>query len=129
MRAIGSSYLVRQSPSAERYGGVTVEIRPRKATQGTIVALPTDWRTEKPIEDDVAFLTDAAIEGIKKFAKDNDLNLDEWDIAVSRFAYHPIDSSARTTQIAAYNAAASAFASWYSIRLGPKGTGPENPSV
>jgi hypothetical protein len=119
MHAVGSSYLIRQAAGAERFGGVTVKIRPRTSTKGTITVSATDWRTEEPIDDDVSFLTDAAIEGINRFAKDNGINLDDWDITISRFAYHPVDSSARTTQIAAYNAFASAVGSWHSLRVSP----------
>lgn len=119
MHAIGSNYLIRQAAGAERFGGVTVKIRPRTSPCGTIEVSATDWRTEETIDDDVSFLTDAAIDGIKRFASENAIDLDDWGITVSRFAYHPVDSSARTTQIATYNAIASALASWHTLRVGP----------
>jgi hypothetical protein len=82
----------------------------------------TDWRTEAPIADDVSFLADAAISGVKKFAADNCFDLDGWDITLSKFAYHPVDSSSRTTQIAAYNALASVMATWHSAHIRPMET-------
>jgi hypothetical protein len=119
MYAIGSSYLIYQAPGAERIGGVTVKIRPRSSSHGSFEVTATDWRTEEPIEADVSFLAAAAADGVKKFAAENAIDLNEWDITVSRFAYHPVDYRVRTTETAAYNAAASAFASWWSARLRP----------
>lgn len=114
MYAIGSSYLARQTAGSERLGGVTVKLRPRMSMRGTIEVSATDWRTEENIADNVQFLTDAAIEGIYRFAKENEINLDDWDITLSRFLYHPVDANPHTTRIAAYNAIASALATWQS---------------
>lgn len=121
MYAIGSSYLIRQAPGAERLGGVTVKVRPRGSSCGTLEVLATDWRTGEPIEDDVSLLAEAADAGVRRFAADYEVDLSEWDITVSRLAYHPVDSSPLTTQIAAYNAIASALASWHSTRLRSSG--------
>ncbi|MEM8779110.1 MAG: hypothetical protein AAGF26_09605 [Cyanobacteria bacterium P01_G01_bin.49] len=119
MYAIGSSYLIRQSPGAERIGGVTVRISPRTGSMGTLKAIATDWITEELIDDDIKFLIEGATEGIKRFAAENSFNLDDWDITVTKFAYHPVDSKQRTVQIAAYNAIAVALASWRSLYVQP----------
>ena len=112
MHAIGSSYLIRQSAGAERYGGATVRVRPKREDVAKLEVIASDWRTEKPIADDITFLTNAAITGVKKFCSEYEIDIAEWDIDISRFAYHPVDSGPLTTQIAAYNAMASAFSSW-----------------
>ena len=116
MYAIGSSYLVRQAAGAERLGGVTIRLKPRSDSNGTIEASPTDWRTDQEINDDISYLEDAAIAGIRQFAEEHGIRLTEWDITVSKFAYHPSDSGTLTTQIAGYNAFASAWASWNQFR-------------
>lgn len=115
MHAIGSSYLIRQSPGSERIGGVTILIRPRAGSVGTLNIKPTSWFTGDPIEDDIDFLKSAAIEGLNRFATENAIELNKWDITVSNFAYHPVDSWAKTTQVAAYNA----IATWYSTYTHP----------
>ena len=117
MYALGSSYLIRQAAGAERFGGVTVKIRPRKSSEGTIAVILKDRRTGELIEDDVSWLADAAIQGVKRFASENSVNLDDWEVEVSDFAYHPTDSAAFTTEIAAYNAIASAIGSWAAMTV------------
>jgi len=84
----------------------------RKAEQRRIKVLATDWRTEAKIDSDVTYLAASAIEGVKRFAAEHSVDLNEWDVTISKFAYHPVDSGGRVTQIAAFNAIASAMASW-----------------
>ena len=117
MHAIGSSYLIRQAAGAERFGGVTVRLKPRNGSDGSLEIVPTDWRTDEEIDDDISYLADASIAGIKRFADNNAINLQEWDVTVSKFAYHPVDSGRLTVQIAAYNAFASAWASWNQLQI------------
>ncbi len=77
----------------------------------------TDWRTQEPIDDDAGFLQDTAQKAVVRFAEYNLVELTAWDITIDRFAYHPVDSDPKGTHDSAYNALASAFASWSRVTL------------
>ena len=131
MHAIGSSYLIRQSPGAERFDGATATIRLANTEPGTIEIKLNDWRTLDTIDDDAEFLRDAAQKAIVRFAEHNLVDLPAWDITIDRFAYHPVDSGPKGTYDAVYNALASAFASWSRVTLdlpGMRQNNPMNPS-
>ena len=111
--AVGSSYLIFQAPGGAWVGGVTVKIKRSGAAAGTWTVTPTDYRRDRSFEADViAPYADAAKEGIERFAAESGIDLNEWDVTVSEFAYHEVDSAETMFKIAGFNAAASAFASW-----------------
>lgn len=116
MYAIGSSYLVRQSAGAERYDGATAQISRRPDPAGRIDIQLTDWKTNARI-DDAEFLMDAASSAVLSFAATNLIDLKFWDITISRFAYHPADTSPQSTHNAVYNSLAAAFAQWQRLTL------------
>ena len=115
MYSIGSSYLIRQAPGAEKFGGLTIKLEPRQGNAGTLEVLLTDWRTGVRIEDDVSILTDAAMCGIEEFALEHSIDLNDYDLTLSDLAYHVVDSTTLTFKIAGYNAFASAWELWRSV--------------
>lgn len=92
MRAIGSSYLIRQTPGSERIGGLQVTILSLQNGIGKIEVQTTDWQTRQAIEDDISPFVDAALKGIKDFAKQHSIDLSGCNLVLSNFLYHPIDS-------------------------------------
>jgi len=115
MHAVGSSYLIRQSPGGEQFAGATVKICPRRLDRPSVVVRLTTFRTQELIDDDADYLREYALKAVDRFANDHG-DLAEWDIEIYDFAYHPVDTSPRTTYVAVYNALVSAFSAWR-IRL------------
>lgn len=111
MHALGSSYLIRQSPGGEQFAGASVRIRRRHADVAIREISLTQYRSGEPIDDDGAFLREYATKAIDRYEADHG-DLSEWDISVYDFAYHPVDTSPRTTCVAVYNALVSAFSAW-----------------
>ncbi|MFK7803311.1 MAG: hypothetical protein AB8G95_16875 [Anaerolineae bacterium] len=112
MYSIGSSYLIRQSPGAERLGGVTIKLWLNQSGTPTRQVVFTDWKLNQPIADDIKTLAIAAEKGIEQFAAEHDIDLTQYSWELSKFAYHPIDSRPSTFQLAGYNAFASAWSTW-----------------
>ena len=113
--AIASSYLIRQSPGAERIGGATVRIcRRRRGETGALNVQLTDFWKHKPLGPDASFLTGVAQAALATFAESNAVSVDEWDIDIYDFAYHPVDTTDRIMRIAIHNALTSAFSTWHS---------------
>ena len=74
---------------------------------------PTDRRTGQTLDESTArTFVQAVHEGIREAARELSVNLDDFDIVVSDFAYHPIDSSAMIYQGAAKCAFRSAWEAW-----------------
>ncbi|MFO1019186.1 MAG: hypothetical protein U0903_00580 [Planctomycetales bacterium] len=112
-RAFGSSYVVKQFPKGERVGGVTVTISPR-SSGGKIEVLLTKYHTGElhSQPEDLASSAEAAVEGIRQWAADANVNLDQWDILIDRFFFHDVDSFDKIFHTAAYSAVQGAFATW-----------------
>lgn len=111
MHSLGSSYLIRQSQGAEQFAGATVRIRPKQADECTVDVRLTAYRTQELIDDDAEYLREYALKALSRFADDHG-DLSDWDIEIYDFAYHPVDTSPRTTYVAVYNALVSAFSAW-----------------
>ncbi|MEM8504302.1 MAG: hypothetical protein AAF716_14255 [Cyanobacteria bacterium P01_D01_bin.1] len=88
-----------------------MRIRRRQADVAAREISLTQYRTGDPIDDEGAFLREYATKAIERYEIDHG-DLSEWDISVYDFAYHPVDTSPRTTCIAVYNALVSAFSAW-----------------
>ncbi len=114
MYAIGSSYLIQQSPGAERFGGLTLKLWPNHSGSPSRNILLSSWTEAQTIREDIRFLTSMAEEGIKQFAAEQQIDLSNYNWELSRFAYHPIDSKPEVFRLAGYNAFASAWATWHS---------------
>ena len=112
--AIAGSYLIRSSPGSERVGGATVRIRRRRRSEaGALNVRLTDFWKHEPLGPDASFLTDVARSALATFAEDNTVSVDEWDIDVYDFAYHPVDTTERAMRTAICNALTSAFSTWH----------------
>jgi hypothetical protein len=90
--AIGSSYLMRQSPGGERSGGFELYMRPKRGSTGQVEVVPNDWRTDEVLEIPQPFI-DAALEGIRSAAAEKKVNLTELDLVLRRFLYNAPDAS------------------------------------
>ena len=89
-RAVGSSYCLDQAPSAERFGGLTVTLRPRTGPRGTITATATHWLQSRTLDAATAeFFAEAARKGIYEAAAECHADINELDVELSQFAYHP----------------------------------------
>ena len=113
MYAIGSSYLIRQTPGGEQFGGLTVTIRPRRSSTSQLDIQLTDWKTNKPIEENIGYLANEAFKGLQAFAEEHHIDLENFSITLSKFAYHPVDSAAKTFRKAGYLAFAAAWQTWH----------------
>jgi len=112
-RAIGCSYCLDQSPGAERWGGLTVTIRWRAGERGTIVGTATSFRAGESLEKSLILgLSKVAEEGLREGARELSVNLDEFDITLSDFAYHPVDSRGEIYRDSARSAFRSAWEAW-----------------
>ncbi len=112
MYSIGSSYLIRQSPVSERFGGVTIKLWQAQSNEPVRQVIFTDWKQNDPIKDDMKTLAIATEKGIQRFAAEHNIDLTQYSWELSKFAYHPIDSRPITFELTGYNAFASAWNSW-----------------
>lgn len=103
-KAVGSSYLIRQSPGAERMGGLTITLMPAQADVGAIRVQPTNYFDQTEITDDIDWMVDAAKQGIQEWAEAHAFDLSGYDLILSAFAYHPVDSHSKVFYIAAKSA-------------------------
>jgi uncharacterized protein YndB with AHSA1/START domain len=103
-RAIGSSYLVRQSAGSERVGGMRVTVYPRFDSNGTITVELTDWQSGElhpyPMPDNAEVAEDA----IRQFASENSFDLSSLDVKLDHFIFHDVDSDPRCYAQAARSA-------------------------
>jgi hypothetical protein len=113
-RSIGASYLIRQSPGGERIGGLRVTIEPAAGNAGTIKHEATDWLNGQPLErpHDIGPLVSEAVRGIREVARQCNVLLDEFDVVLSHFLVHPVDSRAKCYYQAAKSAFRSALEAW-----------------
>ena len=114
--ASGSCYLIRPSPTAERIDGATVQLRYCRSGGAIEIAL-TDYFTKTELPPFADYLREDAMAALTTFAQRNSIDLAEWNIKVSDFAYHPVDNKSRTMRLAIYNALTSAFAIWKTLKI------------
>ena len=111
--AIGSSYCLDQSPGAERSGGLTVTIRWRIGDKGTIASKATDFHERGALDESLVHaLARVAEEGVREAARGLNVDLDDFDITLSDFAFHPVDSWEELYRHAAGSAFRSAWEAW-----------------
>src|SRR5689334_10303773 len=112
-RAVGSSYCLDQAPGAERFGGITITLRARTGQCGTITVSATHWLKSLTLDVTTAeFFAAAAKKGIYEVAAECGADLNEFDVELSQFAYHPTDSRQSTFHMAARSAFRSAWDGW-----------------
>ncbi len=108
MRTVGASYIYRQSPGAEKVGGLELRLRRRAGDAGVIDVAADAW-LDPGVDADVAPYAAEARRGIETAAAEAGVDLAEFDIAMARFALHPVDSRPQ----AYFNAARYAFRAAY----------------
>jgi hypothetical protein len=113
-RSIGASYLIRQIAGSERIGGLRVTLRPPSRGRGTITVEYTDWHTGQPLEyrKDIEPLAQEAIRGIYEVAERFKVSLEEFDVVLSHFVDHPVDSFPPCYYQAGKSAFRSALEAW-----------------
>ncbi|MEM7034294.1 MAG: hypothetical protein AAF629_32425 [Chloroflexota bacterium] len=108
--AIGSSYLIRQVAGSERMGGLQVTLRRRTDNAGSVSIEPTLWRTGDISEDSIVMgYGKLATSAIEEFITAHGLDLTAFDITLSHFLYHPLDSHPDCYRQAARSALRSAL--------------------
>ncbi len=108
-RAIGSSYLIQQSPGAEMVGGLEVKVQ---HGNGQVIIETTLWHPRKEGDIPQVYINEA-VKGVGKYAADNDINLSAFDITLRYFVYHPVDSRPKLYFLAGQNALQSAMNAWF----------------
>jgi hypothetical protein len=112
--SVGASYLVRQAPGSERIGGLRVTVRQPPGNAGTITVDATDWRTGAALERPAVIepYVSEAIRVIREVADEYGFRLDEFDVVLSDFVVHPVDSVTRCYYQAGKSAFRSALEAW-----------------
>ena len=109
-RGIGSSYLIRQVAGSERMGGLQVSLRRRADHAGTIKIEPTLWRTGEVSDDSLVIgYGKLAASAVEEFAAEYQLDLSPFDITLSHFLCHPLESHPDCYRQAARSALRSAL--------------------
>lgn len=111
-KAVGSSYLIRQSPGSERVGGLTITLTRPQGDVGVIRVQPTNYFGQTEITDDMDWMVSAARQGIQEWAEAHAFDLSKYDLTLSAFAYHPVDSHSKVFYIAAKGALQAAVQAW-----------------
>ena len=120
MYAVGSSYLIRQSPGGERLGGVRIRLS-RATGTGVIEVKLTSWFGGAEINEDIADLVEAAIQGVRDCAQQYGVDLSDYHILLSEFAFHLVDSRPNVFYQTARSAFRSALGAWLMRDLEPGG--------
>ncbi len=110
-KSIGASYSLNQTPGAERMGGLQVVIRPKQGDEGTITIRPTE-RTTGDTLDGLGSYADAALRGIREVAREHDVDLSRFDVILSDWLVHPVDSRASCYYHTGKSAFRSALEAW-----------------
>jgi hypothetical protein len=100
-RTIGASYIIRQIPHSERTGGLQVTLRPLEIMPdqqhergGKFNVELTDWKTGKFIDSEgLRECAKIAEEAVRRCAKHHGVDLRLFDVTLSKFLYHEVDSS------------------------------------
>ncbi len=112
MRSIGCSYLFRQTPGSERVGGLQVTVKPRRGAVGVIDVTLTDYRTKEPLVGLDDEIVQSAISGIHDVANQYGVPLSDFDVQLSDFLFHDVDSHPRIYHQAAKSAFRAALEAW-----------------
>lgn len=87
---------------------------------GTITIRPTDQRTGDALDDSIVHVFGRAAEkGIRDAARELSVDLDQVDVLISDFAYHPVDSRDSIYEAAARSAFRSAWEAWRRFYVPP----------
>lgn len=104
IRAIASSYLIRQTAGSERVGGLEVSVKLLSEPVGKIRVKGTFMGSDE-VWESMGNIGTEATNGIVAYAKErSSIRLEYWDIELSRFLFHPVDSRDSIYFFAAQNA-------------------------
>ena len=118
MSAEGSSYIRSQSPGAERLAGLSLTLFRNSEPGFELRIRYTSWSGASLIEGaenerergEIEWYANLAVEGIKAFAAERNIDLSAYTIEMHRFLYHPLDTKAAHFKRAGRNAFAAAWA-------------------
>ena len=103
LRAIASSYLIRQTAGAERVGGLEIYINRLSEPKGEIRVVKTFLGPDE-VWNEIGNVGREATAGIVEYAKEHNINLAWWDIELRKFLFHPVNSRNEMYFFAAQNA-------------------------
>src|SRR5690348_14354539 len=110
--AIGACYIIRQAPGVERLGGLQVKLWPSEGGGGAISIRPTAWRTGEDLGALVSDYAEDAMRGIREVAEAYGIRLGDFDLELSEFLYHDVDSFSLLYYQAGKSAFRSALEMW-----------------
>ena len=111
--ALASCYCLDQSPGAAFYGGLSIQLTRRTDTSGSITVLPKDRLTDELLSiEDIGDCCDEAKRGVIEAANEDNVDLSRFDVIISDFAYHSVDSRPKCFRAAAKSAFRSAWDAW-----------------
>jgi len=117
MSAEGSSYIRHQIPNAERLAGCTIRLFQSDVPSFEVRIIFTGWSgvaldgpENEKTRNELEWYSQIAVEGVKEFAAERDIDLTAYTIELSRFLYHLIDTNPRDFKRAGRNAFAAAWA-------------------
>lgn len=110
-RSIGSSYLIDQRAGGEQVGGLEITLQFPIAEPGTIQVNNTLRGTEET-RDDIDDYTSEAKRGVIEYARENQIDLAQFDITLGQFFVHDVNSRPFLYYVAGKNAFQSALAAW-----------------
>jgi len=110
-KAIGSSYLIDQRAGAEQMGGCEITLQYPLGETGTIRVSNTLRGSQEP-RDDIDIYAAEARKGVLEYATEHQIDLAAFDITLSQFVIHDVDSRPFLYYLAGRNALQSAIAAW-----------------
>lgn len=111
VRAIGASYLFRQSPGSERVGGLQITLHPPSESAGRIIVDLSEKGTKAPLKGQ-EWMAEAALQGVQELASEHQIDLSRFDVVLSEFMWHPVDSHSKCYHQAGRSAMRSALEAW-----------------
>ena len=113
MIAEGSSYIRHQTPGGERLAGLTLKLGRHNGGELEAKIVYTGWSGSEIEEKErrtIEFYAHVALEGIKEFAAEREIDLSIYRLEFSKFLVHPVDTKDSDIKLAGRNAFASAWA-------------------
>ncbi len=120
MNSEGSSYIRHQSPGGERMAGCTIKLwRQPSADLKTKIVFTgyTGAEIEESQQREIEFYADVALDGVKEFAAERNIDLAHYIVELSQFLIHPLDTKVSDFKQAGRNAFAAAWAAMHNQNL------------
>ncbi|WP_442485325.1 hypothetical protein [Aeoliella sp. SH292] len=110
--AIGSSYLFNQGTEPAFLGGLELQLRRAVAGQGKVSVDFLSSPNDGAIPECFDIFVQEALRGVQEASEKLGVKLEDFEIHLSRFAYHDVDSAPNIYRQTAEYALKSAFDAW-----------------